>query len=59
MKSFRTSALDPIINDHLGDILWSNGKKKSARLYWKRSLSFDPEVEEIDKIKKKIQIGLD
>ena len=58
-KAFELLPFDPIINDHLGDILWENGKKRSAKLYWKRSLSFKPDKEEINKIKKKIENGLD
>ena len=50
---------DPIINDHFGDILWNNGRKNTAKLFWKRSLSFNPEADEISKIKKKIEYGLD
>ena len=58
-KAFELLPFDPIINDHFGDILWNNGRKNTAKLFWKRSLSFNPEADEISKIKKKIEYGLD
>ena len=58
-KAYELLPFDPIINDHMGDILWNNGKRRSAKLYWKRSLSFNPEEEEVSKIKKKIKFGMD
>ena len=50
--------LDPIINDHLGDAYWRVGRKYEARFQWKRALSFDPEIEEVRKIRSKIENGL-
>ena len=34
---------DPIVNDHLGDVLWMLGRKREAKFQWKKSLSFKPE----------------
>ena len=51
--------VDPIINDHLGDVLWAVGREVEARFQWHRALSFDPEPEEADRIRRKLDIGLD
>jgi Flp pilus assembly protein TadD len=50
---------DPVINDHLGDALWQVGRREEANFQWQRALVFEPEPEEVDKIKAKIQGGLD
>ena len=33
---------DPVINDHLGDVLWKVGRKREAEFQWRRALSFGP-----------------
>ena len=50
---------DPIINDHLGDALWMVGRRLEARFQWKRALSFDPEPEDAERIRAKLERGLD
>lgn len=50
---------DPIINDHLGDVYWAVGRKMEARFQWHRALSFGPEPEEADRIRRKLEVGLD
>ena len=50
---------DPVINDHYGDALWMIGRKTEARFQWKRALSFDPEEEEAERIRRKLRQGLD
>ena len=52
-------ATDPIINDHLGDVYWMVGRKREAEFQWRRALSFEPEAEEIPKIRRKLEVGLD
>lgn len=52
-------AVDPIVNDHLGDVYWAVGRKIEATFQWNRALSFDPEEELADRIRKKLSIGLD
>ena len=52
-------AVDPIVNDHLGDAYWAVGRKIEAEFQWKRALSFDPEEEEADRIRRKLEVGLD
>ncbi|WP_417273228.1 tetratricopeptide repeat protein [Celeribacter halophilus] len=51
--------VDPIINDHLGDVYWAVGRVREARFQWKRALSFDPEEDEADRIRRKLEVGLD
>ena len=51
--------VDPIINDHLGDVFWAVGRVVEARFQWQRALSFDPESEEADRIRRKLDVGLD
>ncbi len=52
-------AVDPIVNDHLGDAYWAVGRKIEAEFQWKRALSFDPEEEDADRIRRKLEVGLD
>jgi tetratricopeptide (TPR) repeat protein len=51
--------VDPIVNDHLGDVYWAVGRKLEAEFQWRRALSFDPEEKELQRIRKKLAIGLD
>jgi Flp pilus assembly protein TadD len=57
-RAVELRAEDPVINDHLGDAYWNVGRKQEARFQWRRALSFEPEEEFIDSIKKKITDGL-
>ncbi len=50
---------DPILTDHLGDALWAVDRKREAQFQWKRALSFDPEDEEAERIRSKLELGLD
>ncbi|RMD91692.1 MAG: tetratricopeptide repeat protein [Alphaproteobacteria bacterium] len=50
---------DPIVNDHLGDAYWAVGREREARFQWKRALSFNPEPEEAERIRRKLEVGLD
>lgn len=50
---------DPIVNDHLGDVYWVNGRFREAEFQWHRALSFDPEDEDADRIRRKLDVGLD
>jgi len=51
--------IDPIVNDHLGDAYWAVGRKREAEFQWRRALSFDPEPKEIERIRRKLDVGLD
>lgn len=50
---------DPIINDHLGDVYWAVNRRMEARFQWRRALSFDPEPENAERIRRKLEVGLD
>lgn len=53
-------AVDPIINDHLGDAFWAVGRKVEARFQWHRALSFsDDTSEDASRIRRKLDVGLD
>lgn len=49
---------DPIISDHLGDIYWMVGRETEAKFQWRRALSFGPEEDEAERIRRKLEIGL-
>ena len=51
--------VDSVINDHYGDALWMVGRKTEARFQWKRALSFEPEEEAAERIRAKLDKGLD
>ncbi|KMK66609.1 tetratricopeptide repeat protein [Puniceibacterium sp. IMCC21224] len=57
-------AVDPVVNDHLGDVYWAVGRKLEAQFQWKRALSFADwedasEEADTDRIRQKIAVGLD
>ncbi len=41
--------LDPIVNDHYGDILWKLGRKIQAKYYWENVLIFKDTENEMKK----------
>ncbi|MFP4405833.1 tetratricopeptide repeat protein [Rhodosalinus sp.] len=51
--------VDPIVNDHLGDVYWAVGRRMEARFQWQRALSFDPEPDDAERIRRKLEVGLD
>lgn len=51
--------VDPIVNDHLGDVYWAVGRKLEAEFQWHRALSFDPEEKDAERIRRKLDVGLD
>jgi tetratricopeptide (TPR) repeat protein len=50
---------DPVINDHLGDAYWKVGRKLEARFQWQHAKDSNPEPEDLEKIVKKLERGLD
>jgi len=51
--------LDPIVNDHYGDILWKLGRKTQANYFWKNVLTFEDTEEKMkEDINYKILKGL-
>ena len=51
--------IDPVINDHLGDAYWAVGRLTEAQFQWNRALSFDPLEKDAERIRQKLDIGLD
>lgn len=58
-RAVQLTPVDPILNDHLGDVLWAVGRKIEARFQWHRALSFDPTPEDAERIRRKLEVGLD
>ena len=49
---------DPAINDHLGEALWSVGRKEEARFQWQRALIFKPDAELQAELEEKLKTRL-
>ncbi len=58
-KASLLEPLDPVVTDHLGDVYWAVGRTLEARFQWRRALSFEPEAKEADRIRRKLDVGLD
>ncbi|HEY8382948.1 MAG TPA: tetratricopeptide repeat protein [Microvirga sp.] len=58
-KAVELKAGDPVINDHLGDAYWKVGRKLEAKFQWTHAKDSNPEHEDLVKILKKIDNGLD
>ncbi len=50
---------DPVINDHLGDVYWRTGRQLEAKFQWNHARDLKPEPEDLEKILRKIERGLD
>lgn len=51
--------VDPVVTDHLGDVYWAVGRTREAQYQWRRALSYEPEEKDAERIRKKIELGLD
>lgn len=51
--------VDPIVTDHLGDVYWMVGRKLEAQFQWRRALSFEPTEKDAERIRRKLEVGLD
>jgi Flp pilus assembly protein TadD len=49
---------DPTLNDHLGDAYWRVDRKREARFQWSHALKLNPEPEDAEKIRQKLEKGL-
>jgi Flp pilus assembly protein TadD len=58
-KAIELKASDPVINDHLGDAYWHVGRKLEAKFQWNHARDLNPEPEDLEKILKKIENGLE
>ena len=50
---------DPVINDHLGDVYWRVGRQLEAKFQWNAARDLSPEPEDLVKIQRKIERGLE
>ncbi len=48
-KAIKLMPLDPIVNDHYGDILWKLGRKTQANYFWKNVLTLEDTKDEMKK----------
>jgi len=58
-QAVQLEAVDPVVNDHLGDVYWMVGRKREAEFQWRRAISFDPDEKDLQRIRRKLEIGLD
>jgi len=58
-RAIELKPADPVINDHLGDAYWKVGRKLEARFQWNHARDLNPEPEELPKILRKIEFGLE
>ena len=58
-RAVELTPVDPIINDHLGDVYWAVGRQREAQFQWRRAMSFDPEEKDLERIRRKLEVGLD
>lgn len=63
-KAVELMAVDPVVNDHLGDVYWAVGRIREAEFQWARALSFidhgeTTEDADPDRIRRKLEVGLD
>jgi Flp pilus assembly protein TadD len=58
-KASLLEPVDPVVTDHLGDVYWMVGRKREAVFQWHRALSFEPAEKDAERIRRKIEVGLD
>ncbi len=58
-KASLLEPVDPVVTDHLGDVYWMVGRKLEARFQWRRALSFEPTETDAERIRRKLELGLD
>jgi Flp pilus assembly protein TadD len=51
--------VDPVVTDHLGDVYWMVGRRMEAKFQWRRALSFNPSEKDAQRIRRKLEVGLD
>ena len=49
---------DSVVNDHLGDAYWRTGRKREARVQWRRALAAGDHPEGADYLERKLTDGL-
>jgi len=51
--------VDPVVTDHLGDVYWAVGRHLEAQFQWRRALSYNPQEKDAERMRRKLEIGLD
>lgn len=49
-RAVTLAVAEPVINDHLGDVLWTVGRRREAVFQWKRAIDFSTRVETSDPV---------
>ncbi len=57
-KASQLEPTDPVITDHLGDVLWRLNRRTEARYQWRKALAFDPTEDLKSSLNKKMFSGL-
>lgn len=50
---------DPTVTDHLGDAYWQVGRRIEARFRWQAALAMEPSAAQAERIRAKLDYGLD
>jgi tetratricopeptide (TPR) repeat protein len=58
-KAIQLKPSDPVVNDHLGDTYWKIGRKLEASFQWNHARDLSPEPDDLVKILKKIESGME
>ena len=58
-RAIELKPADPVINDHLGDAYWKVGRRLEARFQWNHARDLNTEPEDLPKILRKIEFGLE
>ncbi|MBM3609108.1 MAG: tetratricopeptide repeat protein, partial [Alphaproteobacteria bacterium] len=58
-KAIALRPADATINDHLGDVYWKVGRKLEATFQWNHARDLKPEPDDLPRILRKIEAGLD
>lgn len=57
-KASQLEPTDPVITDHLGDVLWRLDRRTEARYQWRKALAFEPTAALKSELSKKLLSGL-
>ena len=57
-RAVELKPMDPTINDHLGDVYWKVGRRLEARFQWAHARDLKPDPADLEKIEKKLKVGM-
>ncbi|WP_431284997.1 tetratricopeptide repeat protein [Humitalea sp. 24SJ18S-53] len=57
-KAVELESRNSVVNDHLGDVYWTAGRRAEAQFQWRRALNTDPEPGDVARIEVKLRDGL-